>query len=416
MIRIAWRNILNDRLTASLAILLVALSVGLVLYVHHLDKQMQDRLERNLAGVDMILSAKGSPLQSVLCNLYHVDNPTGNIRISDVKAFFNPQHPLIEQAIPLSVGDSYHSFRIIGTTSHLLRLYGATVRYGQLWMESDYPTGGVVIGAEVAQLAELKIGDVFHSSHGLLDDGMGHSHDHDMHVVGVLEENGSIIDRLILTSYETVWHVHGHDAHDHALQDSSFVHDEIAQLLAHEDEEITSVLISFRHHNHQTLNMIRAINENTPIMASRPSWELTRLFELTGMGSKILQYLAWVIGFVALISVLLSLLQRLNQRPGERALLRVLGARPAELFGLVVAEGLMLVWIGALLGIVLCHVGLAATDHFIDIRYPYRIQAFDLGSQEFIVLFVSSGLGILAALIPAIKAYRTSVSTTLRES
>ena len=128
--------------------------------------QVSQNFEKNLAGIDLVVGAKGSPMQMILCNMYHIDSPTGNIKVGDVKAFFNSRHPVVKQAIPLSLGDSYKGYRIVGTDTSFLSLYDAKVAKGRTWRQ-DYD---VVVGPLVAERAHLHLGDRFYSSHGLVDD------------------------------------------------------------------------------------------------------------------------------------------------------------------------------------------------------------------------------------------------------
>ena len=90
----------------TLSLVLFALGVGLISLLLILNKQLQDQFEKNLAGINLVVGAKGSPLQLILSSMYHIDSPTGNIPIKSAKALMNPKHPLIDQAIPLSMGDS----------------------------------------------------------------------------------------------------------------------------------------------------------------------------------------------------------------------------------------------------------------------------------------------------------------------
>lgn len=440
MLGLAWKNIIANPFSTILSVALVSLSVGMVVFFAHLNRQFQKTMDNNTAGVHLILAAKGSPLQSVLCNLYHVDNPTGNIKVEDAKAFFNPKHPLIKQAIPMSLGDNYRSYRIVGTTRALGDLYDATIAEGNWW----HHRSEIVVGAHVAEVLNLKIGDVIKSSHGLVEDGMDHTHDNPLTIVGILNRSGSVIDNLLLTNFGTIWdvhsghdhdhgghdhdHAHDHHDHDHAHHDGHDHHhddghlhfdsasDEIANLLENPGEAITSVLLTFKNHNHQTLNMMRAINENSTMQAAHPAWELGRLYDMTGSGTTMLSYLAWIIGGVSVLSIFLSLLQHLRSRKVELAILRVLGSRPRQIFGLILSEGILQMIIGLVVGIFLAHVGLMIVDQLVESAYRYNLQAWRLMDIEWKVGIVTLLLGALAAIWPAYLAYKTDVSRTLQEA
>lgn len=423
MIKLAWKNIISNPFGSILSIGLVALSVGLVVFFAHVNRQFQQTMENNTAGVHLILAAKGSPLQSVLCNLYHVDNPTGNITVNEVKAFFNPKHPLIDKAIPLSIGDSYKSHRILGTTKEIAELYSAEIQNGRWWKGANE----VVVGAQAARELSLKIGDSFQSSHGLIEDGMDHTHEGELVVVGILNRTGSVLDNLLLTSFSTIWAVHdGHaheaDQHDDHGHDHDHEHEhtneptltERQQLLNEPDKAITSVLLTFKNHNHQTLNMMRSINENSTIQAAHPAWELNRLYSMVGAGTELLGYLAWLIGAVSVISIFLSLLQSLRSRQYELSILRVMGAKPSGVFQLIIFEGLIQVILGIIIGLLLAHIGLMLVDHLVEDAYRYHVKAWQFSQIEAAVSTVALILGILAALWPAVLAYRTDVSKTLQ--
>jgi len=161
-IKLAWKNLTNKPLNMALSLVLFALGVGMISMIFLIEKQVQEKFDKNLAGISLVIGAKGSPLQMILCNMYHVDDPTGNVKIQDVKPFLSGRNPLIDKAIPLSLGDSYKGFRIVGTTQDYPELYDVKVSEGKVWENNFEAT----IGADVAKIANLKIGDTFYSTHG----------------------------------------------------------------------------------------------------------------------------------------------------------------------------------------------------------------------------------------------------------
>ena len=173
LLTLSWKNLINKPLNLFLNVVLFALGIGLVSFLLLVNKQLGDKFEKNLAGIDMVIGAKGSPLQLILSSMYHVDAPTGNIPLKAAKPFLNPKHPLIKSAIPLSLGDNYKGYRIVGTTDKILGLYNAEVGEGKLWSR-DFEC---VIGANVAAEQGLKLGSAFHSAHGLVhDDTVSYTH------------------------------------------------------------------------------------------------------------------------------------------------------------------------------------------------------------------------------------------------
>ncbi|MBD0405212.1 ABC transporter permease [Flammeovirga sp. EKP202] len=203
--KFAWKNLWHKPLSTSLNLTLFAFGVSIISTLFLAQNYFQKTLEKNKAGIGMVIGAKGSPLQLILCAIYQVDNPTGNILLKDAMRL--KKHPLIDKAIPQSLGDNYKGYRIVGTTHEYTALYEAEIQEGKMWNENK--AFEVTVGANVARKLGLKIGDEFHSSHGM-DEG-GHSHEEELFiVVGTLKTTGTVIDNLIMTSLKSIWDVHQH--------------------------------------------------------------------------------------------------------------------------------------------------------------------------------------------------------------
>lgn len=423
-LRLAAKNLFHKPLNLALSLILFALGVGLISFLLLFNSQLKEKFDANLAGINLVIGAKGSPLQLILCNMYHIDNPTGNIKIKDAKPFLNPRHPLIKIAVPLSLGDNYRSFRIVGTNHDILKLYGVQLGEGNLW-KKDLE---VTIGATVAKKSGLKIGDSFVSSHGF-DEDPDLAHDHAKFVVtGILKGSGTVVDQLILTNTASIWEMHAHEGgaedahdheHDHTAADSldQHVHDNSnTDLLAHPEEQITSILVQYKSaNNYQALNMPRAINENTAMQAASPAYEINKLYDMIGTGTETIRYIALLIAIVSLISIFISLYQSMKQRKYELALLRVMGSSRAGLFFLILLEGIGIAFLGWLTGTLLSHVGMMVLGHYLTEDFGYDFQAWVLLKEEWYLFFIALGLGIVAALVPALKAAGTDINQTLGE-
>lgn len=462
LLKLGWKNLVHQPWSTTLSLVLAALGAGLISLMLQLNHQLSQQFERNLAGVDLVLGAKGSPLQLILSGMYHIDAPTGNIPIADCKAFLNPKHPLIQTAIPLSLGDSYQGHRIVGTKPEFLGLYEAMLAEGRVWKAPLE----VVAGAAVARKLKLKLGDTFHSSHGFVEDeDLVHADAGAFRVVGVLQSSGSVADQLLLTSNESLWVVHeGHAApavaapepaspaeeHDHDHAADTMPHDQAEEhnhdhdhdhadghdhdhadepadeavlaafppdkpLTEYLDRDITMILIKFKGRNAQTLNMPRNINENTNMQAAVPAIEINRLYATMGAGERTLRWMALVIIGVSILSIFISLYANLNNRRYELALLRVMGASRARLFLLLLLEGVLLATVGCLLGLLLSHGGMALLAGYLSEAYRYDFEPLLLLPSELGLLVGAVLLGALASLLPASQASRTDIHTTLAE-
>lgn len=415
--KLAWKNIIHNPLSLLLNLLLLTLGIGLINFILLLNTQLKDKFDKNLAGIDLVIGAKGSPLQLILSSMYHIDAPTGNIGIKESKAFLREGHPLIKKSVPLSMGDSYKGYRIIGTDYSMLDLYGASLAIGEKWAKPFEITAGSYVAAEL----NLEIGSKFKSSHGFNDDE-DLEHEGTFIVVGILEPTGSVIDQLLLCSSRSVWEVHSHASgeHDDHAHDSlsHIVHDDMSRsnLLLQEEEEITSILIQYvSKTNFRALNMPRNINENTDMQAASPAYEIPRLYDMMGTGTKALQLLAYLIAIVSALSIFVSLVNSLRQRKYELSLLRVLGGRPMSLFTIIILEGIIMAFLGFLLGMFLSHSAIALLSESLTNKYNYDFKAWVGHGNEHYLFIVSIALGFFAAFIPAIMAYKTDIHKNLSQ-
>ncbi|CAN5411672.1 ABC transporter permease [soil metagenome] len=417
LFRISWSNLRDKPLSSFLSGLLMTFGITIISLLLLLNKQLDDQFRKNIKGIDMVLGAKGSPLQLILSSIYQIDSPTGNIPLDEAERL--TRNPMIKTAIPLSMGDNYRSFRIVGTNKKYLEHFGATVAQGTLFQKDL----DVVIGPRVASVAGLKLGDTFSGSHGLDAEGEVHA-DTKYKVVGILNATNTVADQLILTPISSVWAIHAHheehnevgEAHESG-EEHEHHEGEAHEAEEHHDEEapreITSMLIKFR--NPMGMMLARGINSNSKLQAALPNIEINRLFSLLGVGVETLRGLAIVIMLISGISVFVSLYNSLKERRYEMALMLSMGATRAQLFGMLVLEGLVLSLIGFALGILFSRVGLWLFSSSVSEDYHYNLAAFGILPEEWILLGVAILIGLLAAALPALGVYRMDISRTLAE-
>jgi putative ABC transport system permease protein len=412
LVKIAWKNLIDKKLNSFLCILLMALGIGLISLLVILSKQFEEKFTKNISGIDMVVGAKGSPLQLILSSVYQVDNPTGNIPLNQVNAL--KRNPLVKEVIPMSMGDNYKGYRIVGTNKQYLDHFKAEFAEGQLFAENL----DVVIGAVTALNLELKIGDDFHSAHGLDAEGETHDHEH-FKVVGILGYNNSVIDNLILTSLSSVWAVHEHGSNQlPTLNDQGHEGEKESSTLhpqpSNPEREITSALVKFR----SPMGMMtvpRNINENSVMQAALPSIEVNRLFELLGVGVSTLRALALAIMLISGISVFVSLYNSLKERRYEMALMLSMGASRLQLFGMLLLEGLILGIAGYIAGLVISRVGIWLVSKRVAESYHFDISQVAFQPEEGWLFLAAIGIGLLAAALPSLGIYRLNISETLAD-
>jgi len=421
IVKLAWKNIWFKPLNTILSIVLLTASVAIISLLILLQDQFEKQFSSNIDDVDVVLGAQGSPLQLILSSVYQVDAPTGNISYSEAKTWM--KHPFVKSAIPLAFGDNYRGFKIVGTTPDYLGKFGATVSQGKVF-QADFE---VVVGAEIAKKLNIKVGDKFFGSHGDAAEGEVHE-EFAYKVSGIASPTGKVIDNLILCNIPSVWAMHeshehedenpahgeeGHihfdgDEHEHEHHD----HEKVMPV-SEEGKEITAVLIKFRN-KMGFVTWPRLVAQNTKMQAASPAIEINRLFSLFGIGLQALQYLAYGIMLISGISIFIALYNTLKERKYEFALLRVSGASRLQLLNLVMFESILLCFVGFIFGTIVGRIALFLISSSTDEEYKMTFDPFAfIWQKEGILFIVTIFVGVLAAAIPAIKAYRLNISKTL---
>ena len=398
--RLSWINIIRNPFNTMLSLLLMAFGIGIISLILLLNKSVEEKLQRNLNGIDMVIGAKGSPLQLILSSIYHIDNPTGNILVEEVNKI--KSNPMIESTIPLSFGDSYKGFRIVGTTHAYPKLFQVNFKAGKLWVKSMQ----VVVGSDVVEACQLKIGSTFYSSHGLVEGGEIHNK-YAFKVVGILDKSNTIIDQLILTNSASISKVHNnkkHSNHTHEGQEGGCSVDH--------NEMITSMLVKFR----SPVGLIkfpRQVNETTNLQAAVPAFEINRLISLLGLGLRTINMIGFFIILVSGLSIFISLYNSLKKRRYELALMRVYGASRFQLVKLVFQEGMLVSILGLFLGLLFSRVILFIVSFFISKNYSFYSIQLSLIKDELWLFPIALSIGLTASLIPIIQAYRINIPKTL---
>lgn len=445
MLRLVFAYLTDRKLTTALNVLLVAIAVALLTILLSVSMHVTKRLTQDAEGIDLVVGAKGSPLQLILSSIFHVDRPVGNIPAASIDML--RRDPAVAQVVPLALGDNFRGFRIVGTEEGFLKLQGAALQQGRL----NAAEGEALIGAEVARSTGAKLGQRFLGSHGLGNDGDAHDQ-HPFTVVGILKPTGRVIDRLIVTSLETVWDVHGiahtEDAakapaeesgphadehhkhqgdhnhehehkhehkHEHAHAGGTPETDGEANALQRREApkpEVTSLLVTYRNAA-AAVRLPSAVNRQTQMQAAVPATETARFLSLFGASIAGAEIFGWLMAAVAGLAIFVTLFNAVRAREGDLALLRVMGASPLFVSGAVVVEGLIVAVLGMALGIG----GGIALLWFAAAQFGVLRQ---MGFDPFVLDPATGwvGLGVLAiaalaAILPALRVYAADVARLL---
>lgn len=398
--KISSKNLVRNKLTTILNIILVAFGVSILSILFLASTQISSKLEKNAKDIDLVVGAKGSPLQLILSSVYHIDYPTGNIPAKD--AYKLMQNPMVKRAVPLALGDNYNGYRIVGTDSTFSNLYGLSIQKGSFWHKDLEAT----LGNTVALTSGLKIGDFFFGAHGLTGNGDVHKQ-HAYQVKGILKPQGNITDNLILTNIGSVYKMHEEkhvEGHSNVSEGAKEIN----------DKQITALLIQYK----SPMSVIlfpRMVNQSTNMQAASPAMESARLFSLIGVGIDTLQWFAIFIMGIAALSIFISLYNAMKERKYDLAIMRCLGASKSKLFFLVMFEGVLVTFIGACLGLLIGHIALEVIGAYQESSQA-KLTGLTAIPQEVYLIWIGLFIGALASLIPAMQIYKVDIAETLTKN
>ncbi|MBB6499976.1 ABC transporter permease [Pedobacter cryoconitis] len=407
-LKISWKSLWSKPLSSALNIMLIAFGTGILTILLLASRQIGEKLDNNAKDIDLVVGAKGSPLQLILSSIYYIDFPTGNIPLKAAQELAHS--PFVKKAVPLAQGDNYQGIRIVGTDSNFVSIYKLKTATGKFWKE-DFE---VTIGSTVAQNQKLKLGDTFFGAHGLTGSSDIHK-THAYKVVGILTPQGNVTDNLILTNISSVWKMHEDHEKEEAAEHHHTAEKQRPDQAEHQDEkEITALLIQYR--SPMSVVMFpRMVNSSTNLQAASPAMESTRLFSLIGVGVDTLQWFAALIMLIAAISVFVNLYNSLKERSYDLAIMRTLGASRGQLFCIVIFEGILLTLAGTVIGVVLGHLVLQFIGNYQESSQA-RLSGFIFLKDEIYLFAAGLAIGIFASIIPALQAYRSNISKILSKN
>ena len=427
-------------LNCLLSIFLTAFGVSIAILITQFGNNIKDRLKKDGANIDLVVGAKGSPIQLILSSVYHIDIPTGNISWEAAQDLI--KHPQIKKAIPVALGDNWKGNRIVGTTIDYLEHYNAELKEGKIWDKKFE----VVVGSSV----KLDINDQIVGAHGLYDGGEVHG-DKKYRVTGIIKPTKTVLDRLIFTSINSVLDIHGieniddkevfksnHDDHkthsesshinkkshhDHHDEDS---HDHEKSELEQEDHnqvshhgeakmaEITALLLT-TNSPIANINLPRFINRTTSFQAANPALEIARLTSMLGIGTKSFGILSFILIITAALSVFSGLAANLENRICDLAILRALGYTKNRIFKIICLDGMMIVTSGILIGVIFSVIIFETLNYSITTLNTVQAE-FNLTLDLFFIILVVFLSGIVAAVFPALRASKISVAKQLSQN
>ncbi|MEW5965515.1 MAG: ABC transporter permease [Pseudomonadota bacterium] len=413
LVRLAALSAWNRRAALSLTVLAVALSVMMLLGVERLREQVRDGFEQSVSGADLIVGARGSPLQLMLYSVFRIGEATHNVQWSSVEAL--TAHPAVAWTIPVSLGDSHRGYPVLATN----HAYFAHFRHGDrrpLALAGGRAFDGVfeaVLGAEVADALDYRLGDRIALAHGSGESGLADHADKPFTVTGILARTGTPVDNTVHISLAAMEAIHL-DWQGGAPIPGMQIPAEYVQKFDLEPKTVTAVIVGLESRA-AVFSVQRWINNfhAEPLMAVLPGVALAQLWQMIGHGEKALLAISALVVGVGLAGLVAVVLAGLDQRRRELAILRAVGARPRDILALLTLEGLGLTVIGALLGLVLLTVLSLVAAPLVQARFGLSLTTGLPSAHELYLLAGVIITGFIASLLPGWRAYRVSLADGL---
>jgi putative ABC transport system permease protein len=408
ILRLALASLRARALTVGLTILSIALAVALFLGVEQVRTGARASFADTISGTDLIVGARSGAVQLLLYAVFRIGNATNNVTwesYQDIAA-----RPEVEWIVPISLGDSHRQFRVMGTTSAFFERY----RYRADRALAIADGAGLsdlydaVVGADVAAALGYGVGDPIIVAHGL--SSFTEHDDQPFRVAGILAKTGTPVDRTVIVSMEAIEAIHV-DWRGGARIPGQTTPVEVIRGMDLTPTAITAALVGLKSRL-QVFPLQRWINEypEEPLLAILPGVALQELWQIVGVAEIALIGVSAMVVVTALIGMMAMIFSSLNERRREMAILRAMGARPGTILGLLVLEAILMAAIGAFLGVILLYAALAIARPWLDQAFGLWLPIDLPSAREAGALAAVVGAAALASLLPALRAYRVSLS------
>ncbi|WP_158966234.1 ABC transporter permease [Paraglaciecola sp. L3A3] len=446
---IAWRSLISRRKTVLLTFLSLVVSISVLISVEHIRLQAKESFNRTISGVDLIVGAPSGELNLLLYSIFRMGSPTNSI---DYDSFtMLKSNKSVAWAVPISLGDSHHGFRVLGTNTDYFTYFKyankkpLTLSQGKVF-SSAFDT---VIGADVAKELGYRVGDKIVLSHGIGHTSFVHHEQAPFTIAGIIAVTGTPVDKTVHVNLAAIEAIHlppkelqqlKEQAHEHRDEqanhspeshstDSHAHENEHEEQHAHEEdhpathenhhdqhsaEKITAVLLGLNN-KFATFTLQRQINNypNDRLMAVLPGVAMTQLWGLMGNVEKILQVIGSLVLLASLFGLATMLLASMNERQKEIAVFRVLGASPILIVCLVILEALMISFLALCCSFLLVSLSLTVLDDWLTTEYGLFLQHNVLNKDSMILSVIILLATSITALVPGFEAYKQALHSQL---
>jgi len=415
MISIAWKSICNRWPTALLAVLAIAMSVALILTVEKIRRDARNSFTQTVSGTDLIVGARSGAVQLLLYSVFRIGNATNNISwesVEDIRL-----RNAVDWVIPISLGDSHAGFRVVGTNQDYFSHYrygdkrSIELAEGQMFED----VFDAVIGSEVAAQLGYPVGGEMIVAHGTGNVALVAHDRQPFKVSGILRPTGTPVDRAVHVSLQGIEAMHVDWENGATVKGEGTDADTIRNMDL-QPKAVTALLIGLKSRatvfrEQRAINTYRA----EPLLAVLPGVALGELWNLISVAEKALLIVSACVVVAGLVNLMSVLLAGLNERRREMAVLRSAGARPSHVFLLLCIESAALTLGGIIAGLLLHYVLAGLGSLFLQQKFGLSIALSLPDGTDLTILVAIAIAGLIAGTIPALQAYRKSLSDGLSQ-
>ena len=424
MLRLVCKSLLNRFTTTTLTVISIAASVALIFSIEQIHSGTKKSFASSASGIDLLVGARTDPISLLLHSVFYLGFPNHNISAYALERI--AAYPEVKTAIPISVGDSYYGFKVVGTT---LEYFTARKQQILSLTKGKYFTHmlEVVIGSQVAKVTNLKLGDKIKLAHGVAETTFIAHDDAEFKVAGILQKSNTPADRLLFIPIEAMAHLHRddnkaesdeHEKHsEHDEHEKHSEHDEHEKHSEHDEHETldVSALLLVLKNKVSILHLQREINSNEheALTAIIPAVSLHSLWQVLGIAERSFSLISILVLLVSLLGMTISLFASLQERRREMSILRAVGASSTHVFTLLMLEAILIAVVGMILGISLSYATLWALKPMLEYKLGLMLYLHLPAWQALgysLIIFLCS---LLAGVLPACQAYKNSLADGL---
>ncbi len=442
MLNLGIRSLLNRRFVVALTILSIALSVFLVVGVERLRTGAKESFARSASGIDLIVAARGDPVQILMGTLFGVGSSGPGVGWTSYEMVAGL--PQVEWAVPILLGDNHRGFPVIGTTAgyfdHFRHSGGKDLRFNAGGVFSD--ATGAVVGSEIAARFGYGVGTTIVNAHGSGAVAFDMHDEAPFAIAGVLAPTGTSVDRMVIVSLEGFDSLHENrragsvdpfapaegsgsgqapvsktadeTAGDTASVDGHDDHDGEAGQAGKEPDKINAIYVGLADRG-AVLSVQKVVNDYLPepLTAVLPNAALLQLWAITGTAETALLAMAVAVAFAGIIAMVVMISASLEARRREFAILRSVGATPAHIFSLIVLESVLVTAIGIALGLAVLWSAALLAEPWLVGRFGLRLgSGVEFRREGWLVLAILIA-GVMASILPAARVYRMTLADGL---